>query len=122
MHSVFSLDSTKLGRFKQTKPIPISYQPRSFKKFSVNPSKQIIKKLKPKTSEQVKKEAERSLKNNETKKPNPLLKAGKKLPRIYKTKFPSKLIGVPLEDIDEFYLKNENVKRNNFKILLIFKN
>ena len=50
-----------------------------------------------------------NVKQKAAKKPNPLLKAGEKLPKGYSDILPSKLIGSQLEDIDEFY-ENENVK------------
>lgn len=42
-------------------------------------------------------------------KPRADLEAGKQLPRIY-GEIPPELIGVPLEDIDPFYYKNQRVR------------
>nr|XP_046263562.1 sodium channel protein type 4 subunit alpha B-like [Scatophagus argus] len=44
--------------------------------------------------------------NTEPSKPRPDLEAGKQLPRIYGD-IPPELIGLPLEDIDPFYYKNQ---------------
>uniref|UniRef100_A0A3Q2D400 Sodium channel protein n=1 Tax=Cyprinodon variegatus TaxID=28743 RepID=A0A3Q2D400_CYPVA len=48
-------------------------------------------------------------KNAETTKPRVDLEAGKQLPRIFGD-IPTELVGVPLEDIDPFYYKNQKVK------------
>lgn len=42
-------------------------------------------------------------------KPRPDLEAGKQLPRIFGD-VPPELIGMPLEDIDPFYYKNQRVR------------
>ena len=47
--------------------------------------------------------------NAEQLKPRPDLEAGKQLPRIFGD-IPPKLIGMPLEDIDPFYYKNQRVR------------
>lgn len=47
-------------------------------------------------------------KNTEPLKPRADLEAGKQLPRIYGD-VPPELIGIPLEDIDPFYYKNQRV-------------
>ncbi|XP_068604538.1 sodium channel protein type 5 subunit alpha-like [Brachionichthys hirsutus] len=58
--------------------------------------------------EQVKKAKDRhdAQKNAEPPKPRVDLEAGKQLPRIY-GEVPPELIGIPLEDIDPFYYKNQ---------------
>ncbi len=48
-------------------------------------------------------------KNAEQTKPRADLEAGKQLPRIY-GEIPPELIGLPLEDIDPFYYKNQRVR------------
>lgn len=47
--------------------------------------------------------------NAEPPKPRIDLEAGKQLPRIFGD-IPTELIGVPLEDIDPFYYKNQRVR------------
>lgn len=48
-------------------------------------------------------------KNTEPSKPRADLEAGKQLPRIFGD-IPAELVGVPLEDIDPFYYKNQKVR------------
>lgn len=45
--------------------------------------------------------------------PRPDLEAGKQLPRIFGD-IPSALVGVPLDDIDPFYFKNQRVSGGKF--------
>lgn len=52
-------------------------------------------------------------KNAEAAKPRADLEAGKQLPRIFGD-VPPELVGVPLEDIDPFYYKNQKVKTFRF--------
>lgn len=47
--------------------------------------------------------------NAEATKPRADLEAGKQLPRIFGD-IPPELVGVPLEDIDPFYYRNQKVK------------
>lgn len=47
--------------------------------------------------------------NTEPSKPRADLEAGKQLPRIFGD-IPPELIGMPLEDIDPFYYKNQRVR------------
>ncbi|KAL7842342.1 hypothetical protein SRHO_G00240310, partial [Serrasalmus rhombeus] len=58
--------------------------------------------------EQVKKAKDSSAKRGNTEEPKPQadLEAGKVLPRIFGD-IPAGLVGVPLEDIDPFYFKNQ---------------
>lgn len=55
------------------------------------------------------KDCKDSHRNAEPPKPRPDLEAGKQLPRIFGD-IPTELIGVPLEDIDPFYYKNQRVR------------
>lgn len=48
-------------------------------------------------------------------KPRADLEAGKGLPRIF-GEIPAGLVGVPLEDIDPFYFKNQRVSQSEFTI------
>lgn len=48
-------------------------------------------------------------KNSQPPRPRADLEAGKQLPRIYGD-VPPELVGVPLEDIDPFYYKNQRVR------------
>lgn len=50
-----------------------------------------------------------SSKNADSPKPRLDLEAGKQLPRIYGD-IPPELVGMPLEDIDPFYYKNQRVR------------
>lgn len=52
-------------------------------------------------------------KNTDPPKPRADLEAGKQLPRIYGD-VPPELIGMPLEDIDPFYYKNQRVRASEF--------
>lgn len=54
------------------------------------------------------KEYQEDLGDVELPKPRADLEAGKQLPRIFGD-IPSALVGVPLEDIDPFYFKNQRV-------------
>ena len=87
-----------------------------FNTFSVSSNKlnrEQIRKNNKQTRYRSDKEACSFLKSSiKIKKHNPYLEAGKKLPKIHRKKFPSKLIGVPLEDIDEYYEK-DNVNNVN---------
>lgn len=61
--------------------------------------------------DQAKKSKDRpdSSKNADPSKPRVDLEAGKQLPRIYGD-IPPELVGMPLEDIDPFYYKNQRVR------------
>lgn len=52
---------------------------------------------------------EEAHRNAEPPRPRADLEAGKQLPRIFGD-IPPELIGVPLEDIDPFYFKNQRVR------------
>ncbi|MEQ2161631.1 hypothetical protein GOODEAATRI_011389 [Goodea atripinnis] len=56
-------------------------------------------------------------KNAETTKPRPDLEAGKQLPRIFGD-IPADLVGVPLEDIDPFYYKNQKMADREIESIL----
>ncbi|XP_030608437.1 sodium channel protein type 4 subunit alpha B-like [Archocentrus centrarchus] len=62
--------------------------------------------LEQRIAEEQAKNAKQAQKNAEPSKPRADLEAGKQLPRIYGD-IPQELIGVPLEDIDPFYYKNQ---------------
>ncbi|TDH06198.1 hypothetical protein EPR50_G00129830 [Perca flavescens] len=55
------------------------------------------------------KDCHEAYRNTEPPKPRIDLEAGKQLPRIFGD-IPTELIGVPLEDIDPFYYKNQRVR------------
>lgn len=72
------------------------------------------------------KEYKEDLGDVELPKPRADLEAGKQLPRIFGD-IPSALVGVPLEDIDPFYFKNQRVSGREFfrfsvslSLLLVF--
>lgn len=56
-------------------------------------------------------------KNTDPLKPRADLEAGKQLPRIYGD-VPPELIGIPLEDVDPFYYKNQRVRSSERDIVL----
>lgn len=58
------------------------------------------------------KESQEDLGDKEPCKPRADFEAGTQLPRIFGD-IPSGLVGVPLEDIDPFYHKNQRVSRSN---------
>lgn len=55
------------------------------------------------------KDGHEAQKSGEPLKPRADLEAGKQLPRIFGD-IPPELVGVPLEDIDPFYYKNQKVR------------
>lgn len=63
------------------------------------------------------KEYKEDLGDVELPKPRADLEAGKQLPRIFGD-IPSALVGVPLEDIDPFYFKNQRVSDREFFLVL----
>ncbi|KAF7667509.1 hypothetical protein LDENG_00059080 [Lucifuga dentata] len=62
--------------------------------------------LEQRIAEEQAKDCQEDLIDVESLKPRADLEAGKQLPRIYGD-IPEELIGVPLEDIDPFYFKNQ---------------
>uniref|UniRef100_A0A672I531 Sodium channel protein n=1 Tax=Salarias fasciatus TaxID=181472 RepID=A0A672I531_SALFA len=62
------------------------------------------------------KDCQEAQRNAEPPKPRADLEAGKQLPRIYGD-VPTELIGMPLEDIDPFYYKNQKVRVKKNKLL-----
>lgn len=65
--------------------------------------------LEQRIAEEQAKNAKGAQKKTEPPKPRVDLEAGKQLPRIF-GEIPQELIGVPLEDIDPFYYKNQRVR------------
>lgn len=65
--------------------------------------------LEQRIAEEQAKNAKGAQKKTEPPKPRIDLEAGKQLPRIF-GEIPQELIGVPLEDIDPFYYKNQRVR------------
>lgn len=65
--------------------------------------------LERRIAEEQAKSTKEAQKNTQPPKPRPDLEAGKQLPRIFGD-IPPELIGVPLEDIDPFYYKNQKVR------------
>ena len=76
--------------------------------------KSLLQKLLHSTSKQKRpdKDDESNESNYDIKKPDKLLEAGKKLPKKFARNFTRDLIGVPLEEIDDYY-KSDHVMKNN---------